>query len=192
MCAISSTSTRFTKFAANISSRRCRHLPWWRSRKWYLRTTSSKSMPSRWCPTDRQDRCRDVGKSRVGNDMSDSYGLKTAAERGIALGPIGHRIVLENEHVRIWEVRLEPGETIDFHIHYHPYVVISLGGGENEIETIFGQKIKVQEPLGSTVFIDDMRPVHRLTNRSNVTYLSRLVELKHIRWSADSTKQAAS
>jgi hypothetical protein len=120
--------------------------------------------------------------------MSDSYGLKTAAERGIALGPIGHRIVLENEHVRIWEVRLEPGETIDFHIHYHPYVVISLGGSENEIETIFGQRIPVEEPLGSTVFINDMRPVHRLTNRSNVTYLSRLIELKHVTWPADEPK----
>ena len=44
--------------------------------------------------------------------MSDRYGVKKAAERGIALGRIGHRIVLENEHVRVWEVRLEPGETM--------------------------------------------------------------------------------
>jgi hypothetical protein len=124
--------------------------------------------------------------------MPDIYGLDEAKRRGMTLGEVGQRIVLENEHVRIWEVRLEPGETIDFHIHYHPYIVISLDGGENEIETVFGKKISIQEPLGSTVFIDDMRPVHRLTNRSNVTYLSRLVELKHIRWSADSTKQAAS
>jgi hypothetical protein len=114
--------------------------------------------------------------------MSDRSGVKTAAERGIVLGQIGHRIVLENEHVRVWEVRLEPGETIDFHIHYHPYLIISLGGGENQIETIFGQTIPVDEPLGSTVFIGEMRPVHRLTNRSKVTYLSRLIELKHITW----------
>jgi hypothetical protein len=124
--------------------------------------------------------------------MPDIYGFDEAKRRGMTLGEVGQRIVLENEHVRIWEVRLEPGETIDFHIHYHPYIVISLGGGENEIETVFDEKISIQEPLGSTVFIDDMRPVHRLTNRSNVTYLSRLVELKHIRWSPDSTKQAAS
>ena len=117
--------------------------------------------------------------------MSDRFGLKAAAERGITLGQIGHRIVLENDHVRIWEVRLAPGETIDFHIHYHPYLIVSLGGGANEIETIFGDKIMVQEPLGSTVFINEMRPVHRLTNRSNVTYLSRLVELKHIAWPGD-------
>jgi beta-alanine degradation protein BauB len=124
--------------------------------------------------------------------MPDIYGLDEAERRGMPLGEVGQRIVLENEHVRIWEVRLEPGETIDFHIHYHPYIVISLGGGENEIETIFGKKISIQEPLGSTVFIDDMRPVHRLSNRSNVTYLSRLIELKHIRWSAEPTTQAAS
>jgi hypothetical protein len=117
--------------------------------------------------------------------MADRHGLKAAAERGIALGKVGHRIVLENEHLRVWEVRLEPGETIDFHIHYHPYLVVSLGGGANEIETIFGERIAVEEPLGCTVFIGDMRPVHRLTNRSNELYLSRLIELKHVTWRAE-------
>lgn len=120
--------------------------------------------------------------------MPDEYGLKLAADRGVTLGEVGQRIVLENEYVRIWEIRLDPGQTIDFHIHYHPYVVISLGGGENEIETIFGKHIMTDEPLGSTVFINEMRAVHRLTNRANTPYLSRLIELKHIRWSADQTE----
>jgi len=117
--------------------------------------------------------------------MADPYGIALAAERGIKLGEVGQRIVLDNEFVRVWEIRLAPGETHDFHIHYHPYVVLSLGGGENEIETIFGQRIKTNEPLGSTVFINDMRAVHRLTNRAKVPYLSRLIELKHVRWSAE-------
>ena len=117
--------------------------------------------------------------------MADKYGIKHAAERGVTLGEIGQKLVLENEHVRVWEISLDPGETIDFHIHYHPYLVISLGGGENEIETIFGKKMKTDEPFGSSVFINEMRPVHRLTNRANVPYVSRLIELKHVRWSAD-------
>lgn len=117
--------------------------------------------------------------------MSDKSGLKAAAERGITLGQIGQRIVMENEYVRIWEIALEPGGTIDFHLHYHPYIVISLGGGENEIETIFGNKVETYEPLGNTVFINEMRPVHRLFNRAKVPYLSRLIELKHIRWIAE-------
>jgi len=117
--------------------------------------------------------------------MEDKFGLKAAADRGIALGEIGDKILFENEHVRMWEVRLEPGQTIDFHIHYHPYIVISLGGGENEIETIFGKKISTHEPLGAFVFVNEMRAVHRLTNKSNVLYLSRLVELKAVTWSAE-------
>lgn len=117
--------------------------------------------------------------------MSDKFGITEAAKRGVKLGAVGQRIVLENEHVRIWEINLDPGETIDFHIHYHPYIVISLGGGENEIETIFGDRIKTVEELGSTVFINEMRAVHRLTNRARIRYLSRLIELKDVRWTTE-------
>src|ERR1051326_3894471 len=112
--------------------------------------------------------------------MTDASGIKLAAERGIALGQVGDKILFENEHIRMWEVRLEPGQSVDFHIHYHPYLVVSLGGGENEIETIFGKKIPTDEPAGSFVFIDEMRAVHRLTNKSTVTYLSRLIEMKSV------------
>lgn len=114
--------------------------------------------------------------------MDDKFGLKAAAERGIKLRDIGDKILLENEFIRMWEVRLEPGQTLGFHIHYHPYVVVSLSGGENEIETIFGHKITTDEPIGTYVFINDMREVHRLTNKSNVTYLSRLIEMKSVTW----------
>ena len=117
--------------------------------------------------------------------MDDKFGLKTAADRGITLGEIGQKILFENDLVRVWEIRLEPGQTHDFHIHDHPYLVVSLGGGENEIETIFGDKIKTVEELGSTVFINEMRAVHRLTNRAKIPYLSRLIELKHIRWTTE-------
>jgi len=116
--------------------------------------------------------------------MDDKHGLKAAAERDITLGQVGDKILFENEHIRMWEVRIEPGQTIDFHIHYHPYLVVSLGGGENEIETIFGKKIPTEEPAGSFVFIDEMRAVHRLTNKSKVTYWSRLIEMKAVTWKA--------
>ena len=114
--------------------------------------------------------------------MDDKYGLKAAAARGIKLREIGDKVLLENEHIRMWEVRLEPGQTLGFHIHYHPYAVLSLSGGENEIETISGKKITVQEPSGSYTFIDEMREVHQLTNKSSVVYLSRLIEMKAVTW----------
>jgi hypothetical protein len=118
--------------------------------------------------------------------MDDKFGLKAAADRGIRLGEIGQKILFDNELVRVWEIHLEPGQAIDFHIHYHPYLVVSLGGGDNEIETIFGKKISTYEPLGSFVFINEMREVHRLTNKSNVDYLSRLIEIKSVTWQAQS------
>jgi hypothetical protein len=114
--------------------------------------------------------------------MDDKYGLKAAAARSIVLREIGDKVLLENEHIRMWEVRLEPGQTLGFHIHYHPYAVLSLSGGENEIETISGRKITVQEPAGSYTFIDEMREVHQLTNKSDVVYLSRLIEIKAVTW----------
>lgn len=116
--------------------------------------------------------------------MDDKHGVKLAAERGIKLRDIGDKILLENELIRMWEVKLEPGETLGFHIHYHPYLVVSLSGGTNEIETIFGRKITTEEPAGTYVFINDMREVHRLTNKSNVIYLSRLIEMKSVTWTA--------
>lgn len=117
--------------------------------------------------------------------MQDKHGVKLATERGIKLRDIGDKILFENEFVRMWEVNLEPGKTLDFHIHYHPYLVVSLGGGANEIETIFGQKAMTDEPAGSFVFINEMRAVHRLTNRSDVTYLSRLIEMKSVTWTPE-------
>jgi hypothetical protein len=121
--------------------------------------------------------------------MDDKFGLKAAADRGIALGKIGTTLLFENDYIRLWEVRLEPSQIIDFHIHYHPYLVVSLGGGDNEIETIFGKKISTNEPAGSFVFINEMREVHRLTNKAKVTYLSRLIELKSVTWSTQGSTQ---
>src|SRR3569623_1970558 len=80
--------------------------------------------------------------------MDDKFGLKAAAERGIKLREIGDRILLENDFVRVWEVKLEPGETLGIHIHYHPYLVLSLSGGANEIETISGRKIATDGTAG--------------------------------------------
>jgi hypothetical protein len=116
--------------------------------------------------------------------MNDKSGLKLAADKGIKLGEVGQRVLFENEYVRIWEIVLKPGEVQHFHLHYHPYIVISLGGGENEIETVFGDKRVTNEPLGAMVFMSDMRPVHKLTNKAAVPYVSRLIELKHVRWTA--------
>jgi len=73
-----------------------------------------------------------------------------------------------------WETNRDPVETVDLYIHYPPYLFISLGDGENAIESIFGNRIKTVEEVGSS-----------LTNRATGPYLSRLVEVKNFRWTAE-------
>ncbi|MEU6208086.1 cupin, partial [Micromonospora musae] len=36
---------------------------------------------------------------------------------GIELGPVGQEIVYENDRVRVWHIRLEPGESQPLHRH---------------------------------------------------------------------------
>jgi quercetin dioxygenase-like cupin family protein len=117
--------------------------------------------------------------------MTDKHGLKKAQELGITLGQVGHKVVLENDRIRVWELTLQPGERIDYHVHYHPYLVVSLGGGENLIETVFGDERKTHEPAGHIVYMNDARPVHRLTNKADVAYVSRLIEFKDETWTLE-------
>lgn len=42
--------------------------------------------------------------------------------------PASHRLLLENEEVRVLEVRIAPGETVPVHTHKWPFVMYSLGG----------------------------------------------------------------
>lgn len=42
---------------------------------------------------------------------------------------VGTRLLLEDEHTRIWEIRLGPGERIPFHRHVLDYVWVCVSGG---------------------------------------------------------------
>lgn len=117
--------------------------------------------------------------------MSDEFGLELAKQRGITLGDVGTELLQETEDIRVWRVDLDPGETIPFHFHRHPYVVVSLGGDKNVVESIFGDKRETFEPAGHVVFRNSASPVHRLTNVSDVRYESRLVEFKKMPWGSE-------
>lgn len=95
----------------------------------------------------------------------------------MTLGPVGQSVIFENDLVRVWHIRLEPGESQPMHRHDLPYLVIAIEGGKNVIETAAGEKIGVDEPAGGVVFRDP-GATHTLTNVGDTTYLARLTELK--------------
>jgi hypothetical protein len=51
-----------------------------------------------------------------------------AVDRGAAMSQIGDRVLFENEHVRVWENVIEPGEESPVHRHNHDYLVIEVEG----------------------------------------------------------------
>lgn len=50
------------------------------------------------------------------------------------LGPIGDRVLFEDEHIRIWEMVLEPGQRSPLHHHEHDYVVVLVEGDHITVE----------------------------------------------------------
>jgi hypothetical protein len=44
------------------------------------------------------------------------------------VGGIGDHVLFEDDHVRIWEMRLEPGEASDLHHHEHDYYLVIFSG----------------------------------------------------------------
>ena len=39
-------------------------------------------------------------------------------------GNVGTEVVLENDHVKVWNLDLQPGESSSWHTHHHWYVTI--------------------------------------------------------------------
>ena len=50
------------------------------------------------------------------------------------IGPIGDRVLYEDEHVRIWEMILEPGQRSPLHHHENDYVVVVVEGDRVTVE----------------------------------------------------------
>jgi quercetin dioxygenase-like cupin family protein len=98
------------------------------------------------------------------------------SEPDVELGPVGQRLLMENEKVRVWQITLAPGESQQWHQHEHPYLVIAIEGAMNIVTVIDGKQIDAPEPTGSVVYREP-GPVHMLTNVGETTYVSRLVEL---------------
>src|ERR671932_243724 len=95
----------------------------------------------------------------------------------IKLGPVGQKIVFENEHVRVWEISLEPGQRQPWHRHDNPYLVIAIDAADNRIDPIDGDAQFQHEPAGGVIY-REAGETHMLTNNGQTRYRGRLIELK--------------
>ena len=63
---------------------------------------------------------------------------------------VGSRLLSENERVRVWEIRLQPGERIGFHRHVLDYFWTSVNGGRARQHLMDGSTIEHTYAPGET------------------------------------------
>jgi quercetin dioxygenase-like cupin family protein len=100
---------------------------------------------------------------------------KEPAER--VLGPIGDKILFENEFIRVWALSLDAGAVQPWHKHDLPYLVVPLTEGRNEMEFSDGRVRQTAEQPGEVLWREPGIP-HELRNISDWQYRNVLIEVK--------------
>ena len=123
-------------------------------------------------------------RERLVDDEIDTYDTAPFAGE-LAAAPSNHEIgtslLFENDHIRVFEVRLEPGERGPFHIHDKPYfwTVVDAGRGLQRFPD--GNSVVHQYAVGETAYrtqLADDPLIHDLENVGETTLRFVTVELK--------------
>jgi quercetin dioxygenase-like cupin family protein len=93
------------------------------------------------------------------------------------LGKVATRLLLENERVKVWEMRLEPGEASDLHRHTMDYLLYILEGTTIDADRPDGTSSRYPVTPGR-IFWVERGGVERAVNRSDVRFHELLIELK--------------
>jgi len=65
-------------------------------------------------------------------------------------GCVGQRLLSENERVRVWEIRLKPGQRFGFHRHVLDYFWTSVSGGRGRQHLMDGTTVEYGYQPGET------------------------------------------
>ena len=96
---------------------------------------------------------------------------------------IGTDLVLETQAMRIWHLRIAPGETLAAHRHDRPYFWTVLTDGQGRARFGDGRIIDITYRIGDTKNFNDLDPdknfVHDLTNTGEAELVFVTVEFNH-------------
>lgn len=99
------------------------------------------------------------------------------------LGGVGTRLLFENERVKVWELRLAPGEDSPPHRHALDHLLIQLGGDrvavapEPDTEGPYRDYMEADVIPGMAVFVE-RGGVETARNIGNEPYREIIIELK--------------
>ena len=93
------------------------------------------------------------------------------------LGGAGSHVIFENEHVKVWQNDLAPGEASDWHHHTNHYLFVGTSHGDLRVEHEDGTTQDTVMELGKVV-MGEKDSVHQLSNRGTNPYSSVIIEIK--------------
>ncbi len=87
----------------------------------------------------------------VGTDFAGwSDELKADFEANATSGEVGTRLLSESDRVRVWEIRLAPGERVHAHRHVLDYFWTAVNAGHSRQHTFDGTTREVSYEAGET------------------------------------------
>ena len=95
----------------------------------------------------------------------------------IERGEVATHLLFENERVKVWEMRLEPGESSDLHRHTMDYVLCILEGESIDADRPGGGTEHYPIKPGQVIFVP-AGGTERAVNRSTIRFRELLIELK--------------
>lgn len=93
---------------------------------------------------------------------------------------LGNRVILENDHIRVWEHRVGPQETGHLHVHRRPYLsVVIRGAGGETVDSRGAALAQIDLRAGSAYWYgeQDLPETHALRNTGDDEILIVTTEL---------------
>lgn len=94
----------------------------------------------------------------------------------LTIAPHLHKLILENDKVRVLRITINPGDSAA--LHQHPdNVLVVLEGGVLHMTYADGSTKQLELTTGSAIFLESLK--HSVVNSGNTTIRMIQVELKH-------------
>ena len=98
--------------------------------------------------------------------------------KGKPLGPIGTKVLFENEHIRVWSIELPGNGHQPLHEHDLPYLVVPISEGKSVMKWQDGRTRDLVDVAGEVKYREASGGPHELFNLEDNKFHSVLIEIK--------------